>query len=126
MLRESLFQLQVVDATASNKELQAIYSQEFTALQLKQRNYSRTNYSKHSADVEYTKFRCNELQQANLRIGELEEIEQEALILEQGEEIIALFELSKSVFEGDGANLQALKLFAMPFRKSTYFKEFTK
>lgn len=128
LLRESLFQLQVVDATANNKELQAIYSQEFTALQLKQKELLQfeQTIAKHSADVEYTKFRYNELQQANLRIGELEEIEQEALMLEQGEEIIALFELSKSVFEGDGANLQTLKTICNAFQKKAHIsKEFT-
>lgn len=127
LLRESHFQMQVIDATANNKDLLAEYTQEFVVLQqrLKDLLQFEQDIARHTSDLEYTKFRYNELQQANLKIGELEELEQDAHMLEQGEEIIALFELAKSVFEGEIGSLQGIKSISTALQKKAHIsKEF--
>lgn len=128
LLRDSSFQIQVVDAAANNKDLLASYSSEFNLLQQKQKELHQfeQTIAKQKADLGYLEFRYNELVQANLQANELDDLEQESQMLEQGEDILNMFAQAQTVFEGDYAALSGLKTIVTAFQKKAHLsKEFT-
>lgn len=125
LLRESSFQLQVIDATANNNELLNSYIQEYNLLLSKQKELClfEQNMATYSSDLDYTQFRLQELEGAQLKPNELEELEQEAQILEQGEEILHLFAQAKSIFEGDFGSLSGIKTLSQAFQKKAHISK---
>ena len=126
-LRESLFQCQVVDAAANNNDLLRRYVQEFDILQIKKKELADfyAALAKYKEDLSYLSFRFQELQQAKLVPLELDELEQEAGVLENGEEITVLFSQAQSFFDDENNVLGSLKSLVQNFeKKSALSKEF--
>lgn len=126
-LRESSFQCEVVDAAANNKDLLQQFAAEYEILQQKKKalNDFRESVKKHASDLQYMQFRLQELQQAHLKADELQELEQEAAVLEHGEDIKLLFLQAKSVLEDENSLLPSLKSIVTGFeKKASLSKEF--
>lgn len=78
-LAENEFQLKVIDAIAMNQELLASYSKELTEHKTIVKDLEELiNYkSQANKELEYNSFLLKELQDAKLKVGMLEELEQE-------------------------------------------------
>lgn len=121
-LRESTFQCQVVDAAAGNKELLQEYATQYNLLQHKKREFEdfKKAVEKNASDISYLSFRLQELVQAKLQSNELEELEQEASVLEHSEEIKLLFLQAQSVFDSEQNILSQLKSLIQNFEKKKH------
>ncbi len=89
LLSDNKFQLRVVDVMAKNELLLQQYKKDFFAYQsLKRELKTLTEKSAQAKqDEDYLRFQLNQLQEANLSVGEQEELEQELETLSHAEEI---------------------------------------
>lgn len=89
ILKDNVFQLDVVDSYAHNEALLNDYQnkyKEYKELQ-KQYNNLKEKAEQASADYDYYRFQFDQLEKANLRDGEQEELESELETLNHAEEI---------------------------------------
>lgn len=112
LLGEDLFQLRVVDTLAGNGELLFNYREAYKAYKQLSTEYKllvdKAVRSKEEAD--YLRFQLDQLNEANLRVGEQQEIEQEQEMLVHAEEIqLNLFAISQLIDNAEGGILSALK-----------------
>jgi len=112
LLNNEGFQLKVLDIIANNeKELEnyrSIYNQYRKTSQELSRIINEAEKSK--ADEDYIRFQLEQLEEAHLKEGEQEELEQEANALSHSEEIKAGFYKVEQTFLGDEVSLlSALK-----------------
>jgi len=111
-LGESDFQRQVLDALAGNFELLKSYRTTFNAAQSAKRNLEslkeqKTQFNK---EFDYQQFQFNELEEANFRQSELEDLDQELKTQTNAEEIKSV--LNKTYYEleeGDNPIIPRLK-----------------
>ena len=89
MLNESVFQLNVLDSFAGNGKLLGNYRSQYHHYSFLKKEYGmiRDQAEKNKSDLEYFQFQLNQLEAANLRNDEQEELEHEQEILEHAEEI---------------------------------------
>jgi len=114
-LGESVFQRQVLDGLANHGETVAAYRQLYFSWQQKTREYEQLKEQKLQFDKEYdyNLFQFNELEEAGLKPGELEEIEQELKLQENAEGIkSALAKIDFELQESENPVVQQLKILA--------------
>lgn len=88
-LSDNRFQLKVIDAFASNREILNNYKEKFLKFQSIQKAYNEllSKSQQEKADADYIQFRFDELEKAGLKEDEQETLEQEQKELEHAEEI---------------------------------------
>lgn len=89
MLTDNHFQIQVLDALAGNKSLKTNYQttyNQYTVIQKKLQSL-KEELARKASEEDYLQFQYNQLSEANLKTGELEELEIEAETLSHVEEI---------------------------------------
>ncbi|MDR3061705.1 MAG: DNA repair protein RecN [Dysgonamonadaceae bacterium] len=111
VLGDDYFQLQVVDALVNKKDLkdkyQSVYHQ-YISLQ-KDLLRLKEETARISAEQDYLKFQYQQLKDASLKPGELEELEKESKMLSNLEEIKSnLFRIDRLLSEDNGV-VQSLK-----------------
>ena len=89
LLGESRFQLSVLDSFASNTQILKQYSDIHQQLLIKESNLAKLRKKVESLDAEneFNSFQLEQLINANLKEGELEELEEEFKLLSNAEEI---------------------------------------
>ena len=89
ILSSPQFRIRAIDTIAGNGALLAEYSKAFTALQEAKRAFAELeSAAKRNADEEeWLRHQAEELRSANLRVGEVEELEQELRTLENADSI---------------------------------------
>ena len=111
-LGEVDFQLKVLDIMAQNDALLKTYKQTFKEYKKlkKELEELRESAIRMAREEDYARFQLNELQEANLVIGEQEELEQEQETLSHAEEIkSALYKISDLLAGEDMSALPILK-----------------
>lgn len=112
LLNDARFQMQIVDALAGNKELLSKYKKayseykdaEFRLEELKEQ------IAKSKEEEDYLRFQFEALQEASLREGEQEELEEELDLLNNSEEIKSnLYKIYNFLSEDDRGIVSALK-----------------
>ena len=110
------FQLGIVDAVAGNEKLMTDYNGKYEAYLAAQEKLSKLQAlaKKSRQDADYIQYRFKQLDEANLQVGELEELEQEQYTLSHAEEIRAALETAVAALtnEENGAidTLRACRL----------------
>lgn len=89
LLSDSNFQLSVLDSFANNGARVAEYQDYFDKLNqfIARKNDLKAKIAKDETEAEYNRFQFSQLEEAKLRIGEMEEIEAEYRLLSNAEEI---------------------------------------
>lgn len=104
------FQLQILDTYAQQRDIVADFSKEYT----RYRNLSselealRETARQQQAELDYHRFRFEELQAARLREGEQEELENELKTLTHAEEIKSSFARIYSLLDADEASVSMM------------------
>lgn len=112
LLADSNFQLMVLDSFALNKDLLENYKTEFEELIRLNKKHQELNekIAKEEAELDYNTFQYNQLKEANLCAGELEEIEGEFRLLSNAEEIKStLYSMASLMNPSDISMVQILK-----------------
>lgn len=103
LLGDDLFQIQVVDAIANNQNEKDAYTVAYE-------HYNNTLQALHSyqqraakaqADADYVAFQWQQLQNANLQVGEIEKLEEEEYRLAHAEEIQASLSTALQLLDDD-------------------------
>lgn len=108
LLSNAGFQLKVVDVVASNDELLKQYKAKYVTYRqgLVQLKKLTDAASKGASDLEFVQFQFNQLQEANLKAGEQEELESEQSTLSNAESIKeGLSRATWLISEGDSGNV---------------------
>ncbi len=112
MLGNNFFQLQVLDALVENKRLKGEYQtvyRQWIALEKKLKHLKK-EISKNASDQDYLNFQLQQLQEAVLKKGEQQELENESETLSHMEEIKGgLFKIDRFLSEDERGVVQALK-----------------
>lgn len=89
LLQKADFQLNVVDIIASDKKQLDAYMQAYQAYRQAQSDYERFQqaYNTNKDNEEFLRFQVNELQEAQLMVGEQDELEQQIKTLSHAEDI---------------------------------------
>lgn len=89
MLAEEGFRMAIVDAMAANYAIREEYTTHYRTLIATQRELSKAEAELEAAlrDKEYVEYQYNQLSALHLRVGELEELEQEQRLLDNVERI---------------------------------------
>jgi DNA repair protein RecN (Recombination protein N) len=103
MLNESVFQLSVLDSFTETVKLREEYSKVYKEYKAYKKEYEglRENYEKNRADFEYYSFQIEQLENAKLVAGELEELEKEQELLTHAEEIKSGLTNAADLFSSD-------------------------
>ena len=111
LLKDSLFQLQVVDAYAQNSLLLEQYQQTYKQYQAisKQLASCIEAAAKGKEEADYLQFQYDQLEQARLQEGELEQLEAENEVLEHAGEIKGNLYAVEQVLQAEGGVLSLLK-----------------
>lgn len=113
LLKETNFQFELIDAFAGTSSEASSYKKEFLHLQKlkKQLEELTAQEIQSKKDLDYFQFQFNELDEANLKTGELEQFEQECETLENAEFIKTnLAKSSAIISDGDENILSALAI----------------
>lgn len=88
-IHQTSFQLRMVDALAGNQDILESYQKQYRRYQADQRRLEtmRSEHDRALREFDFIQFQYNELEQANLQLGEQEELEAEEQILGNAEEI---------------------------------------
>lgn len=88
-IHQTSFQLRMVDALAGNQDILESYQKQYRRYQADQRRLEtmRSEHDRALREFDFMQFQYNELEQANLQLGEQEELEAEEQILGNAEEI---------------------------------------
>ncbi len=112
LLNNEGFQLKVLDIIANNEKELENYRSAYNQYRKTSQELSRiiNEAEKSKADEDYIRFQLEQLEEAHLKEGEQEELEQEASALSHSEEIKAGFYKVEQTFLGDEVSLlSALK-----------------
>ncbi|MFW6100749.1 MAG: DNA repair protein RecN, partial [Bacteroidota bacterium] len=98
ILKDNVFQLDVVDSYARNGELLNVYYDKYREYKELQRQYHnlKDKSEQASADYDYYRFQYDQLEKAGLKEGEQEELENELETLNHAEEI--KYNLSRAAY----------------------------
>ncbi|MEN6569425.1 MAG: DNA repair protein RecN [Rikenellaceae bacterium] len=100
LLANSDFQLSVLDSYAENWQLLSEYQKDYELLNELTHNYNslKSKIEKEESESDYIKFQLNQLKEARLSPGELEELEEEQRLLNNAESIKnSLFTISNLI-----------------------------
>ena len=112
LLNQEDFQLNVLDILAYNQALLTEYKNLYTSYKQTARQLTEVmlEAEKSRQDEDYISFQLKQLDEANLQIGEQEELEQESETLSHAEEIKAgLYKVDQIMSEGEANLLFAIK-----------------
>ena len=89
LLNKQDFQLNVVDILAKDSDLLKEYQENYSLLSIANRQLEelKENVERNRQQVDFLQFQCEELEQANLILGEQEELEQQSETMSHAEEI---------------------------------------
>ena len=89
LLNKQDFQLNVVDILAKDSDLLKEYQENYSLLSTanRQLNELKESIERNRQQVDFLQFQCDELEQANLVLGEQEELEQQSETMSHAEEI---------------------------------------
>ena len=89
LLNKQDFQLNVVDILAKDSDLLKEYQENYSLLSIANRQLEelKENVERNRQQVDFLQFQCEELEQANLVLGEQEELEQQSETMSHAEEI---------------------------------------
>ena len=89
LLNKQDFQLNVVDILAKDSDLMKEYQENYSLLSIANRQLEELKESieRNRQQVDFLQFQCDELEQANLILGEQEELEQQSETMSHAEEI---------------------------------------
>lgn len=89
LLNKQDFQLNVVDILAKDSDLMKEYQENYSLLSIANRQFEELKESieRNRQQVDFLQFQCDELEQANLVLGEQEELEQQSETMSHAEEI---------------------------------------
>lgn len=120
-LKDSVFQCQVLDTEADNEDLLKLYQIELKKLREieSELNSFKTDTQKKKDDLSYYKFRLDELEKANVQMGELERLEQEISFMGHSEDIKTMFAQADEIFSGESSLIVQLKTILQSFEKNT-------
>jgi len=110
MLGDDVFQLQIVDCIANNQtdiDTYTVEYERYTAAKQALHAYEQ-RAAKAQADADYVAFQWQQLEDAHLREGELEELEEEEYRLAHAEEIQASLANALQLLDGDGQGALSL------------------
>ena len=113
LIENADFQLEVLDAIAQNDALKADYSTRYEAYTAALENLHKLQSlaKKSQQDADYIQYRFQLLDEANLQVGELEELEQEQYRLSHAEEIRMALETAVAALQGEqGSAVEALRV----------------
>ena len=113
LLKETNFQFELVDAFAQTTNLFSDYKKQFNALQKlrKQLEELTTQEIQAKKELDYFQFQFNELEEANVKVGEQQQLEEESETLENAEFIKgSLVKSSLAINGGDENIVSALAL----------------
>ena len=101
LLTDASFQLHLLDEIAQNNELLTDYRNQYSVFNATKRklNELREIASKNIAENDYLKFQLDELQKAQLKEGEYNEMEQSLQVMENAEEIKSLLFSANGLLE---------------------------
>ncbi len=111
LIKDSKFQLQVVDTYAQNAALLQQYQQAYSSYQRISRTLDETieQAQKAASDSDYLQFQFDQLNEARLVAGELEELEAENDRLEHANEIKSQLYTAQYSLQGEQGILSTLK-----------------
>lgn len=109
LLNKEDFQLNVLDVLAHNEPLVTTYQQLYRQWKeyLQALEKLKAQAEQDRSDEDYLRFQLEQLQDAALKEGEQEELEQEAELLSHAEEIKAGLYKAGQLLDGDGVNMLA-------------------
>ena len=110
MLGDDLFQIQIVDAIANNQAEQDTYAaayEQYNAALHTLRQYQQ-RAAKAQADADYVAFQWQQLDDAHLQAGEIEQLEEEEYRLSHAEEIQSALATALHLIDGDGQGALSL------------------
>jgi DNA repair protein RecN (Recombination protein N) len=113
LIENADFQLEVVDAVASNAQLLADYEAQYARyIEAVQALEALQNLAKKSQqDADYIQYRYQLLDEAGLEAGEMEQLEQEHYQLSHADEIRAALQLAVEAISGEqGSAIEALRV----------------
>jgi len=113
LLKETNFQFELVDAFAQTTNLFADYKKQFSALQKLRKQLEELTAQEIQAkkELDYFQFQFSELEEANLKVGEQQQLEEESETLENAELIKSnLSKASLAINGGDENIVSALAL----------------
>jgi DNA repair protein RecN (Recombination protein N) len=110
MLHDNTFQLSVIDSFADISKLLNDYRIAYSNYRKLKKEYAvaKENSDKNKADLEYYQFQFNQLEDANLKQGEQEELENEQELLSHSEEIKLALSESSNLFSADGISILSM------------------
>jgi DNA repair protein RecN (Recombination protein N) len=110
MLHENSFQLNVIDSFAATTNLKNKYRLTYSSFRKLQKEYSvvKEKADKNKADLEYYQFQLNQLEEADLKHGEQEELESEQELLAHAEEIKLALSGSSNLFSAEGISILSM------------------
>jgi DNA repair protein RecN (Recombination protein N) len=113
LLKETNFQFELVDAFAQTTNLFSDYKKQFNALQKLRKQLEELSAQEIQAkkELDYFQFQFNELEEANVKVGEQQQLEEESETLENAEFIKgSLVKSSLAINGGDENIVSALAL----------------
>lgn len=113
LLKETNFQFELVDAFAQTTNLFSDYKKQFNALQKLRKQLEELTAQETQAkkELDYFQFQFNELEEANVKVGEQQQLEEESETLENAEFIKgSLVKSSLAINGGDENIVSALAL----------------
>jgi DNA repair protein RecN (Recombination protein N) len=113
LLKETNFQFELVDAFAQTTNLFSDYKKQFSALQKLRKHLEELTAQEIQAkkELDYFQFQFNELEEANVKVGEQQQLEEESETLENAEFIKgSLVKSSLAINGGDENIVSALAL----------------
>lgn len=107
LLKETNFQFELVDAFAQTSNLFSDYKKQFTALQKLKKQLDELTAQELQAkkELDYFQFQFNELEEANVKIGEQQQLEEESETLENAEFIKSNLSKSSLAINGGDENI---------------------
>ena len=112
LLNKQDFQLNVVDILAKDSDLLKEYQENYSLLSTANRQLEELKESieRNRQQVDFLQFQCDELEQANLVLGEQEELEQQSETMSHAEEIkSALYDADNQLSSDQQGALDAIR-----------------
>ena len=110
MLSDNSFQLNVIDSFAGTSSLMVEYRISYSDFRKLNKEYSlvKEKTERNKADIEYYQFQLRQLEEAELKNGEQEELEAEQELLKHAEEIKLLLSRSSDLFSDDESSILSM------------------
>lgn len=112
LIENADFQLEVVDAVANNESQKTAYTSQYEryTAAVEELHRLQTLAKKSQQDADYIQYRYQQLDEAGLQEGELDELEQEQYALSHAEEIRAALQTAVAAIGGEqGSALEAIR-----------------